>query len=280
MLWHDGQVITDTAVSFDLRDRGLLLADGLFETLLVLGGTPHQLNAHLSRMSEAAKVLRLPLDVDVPRRAVLDLAASLDGPGVVRVTVTRGAGARGLAIPVPSVPRVFATAAPWSPAVAFTRQRLATATIRRNETSPLSRIKSLNYLDNVLAFDEAVAAGGDDALMLSRGGLVACTSMANVFMIRGAHLVTPPPRDGVRAGTMRALVLRLAAQCGLQPEERSFAASELMEADAVFSTNSVRLMTTVIALDGHALGPDCKALDSLVAALRLEIHHECGPVDV
>lgn len=276
MLWLDGTVRSATRAEFDFRDRGLLLADGVFETILVVGAVPFRLNAHLARMKDSAAVLRLPVDAAAARQAVLDLAGQLDGAGVVRVTATRGPGTRGLAMPAEPDPLLFATAVPWSPALAFGEQRLGLSVIRRNESSPLCRIKSLTYLDNVLAHDAALASGHDDALMLSSGGKVACTSMANLFVVQGRDLLTPPITDGVLPGILRALILGLAPGCGLRAMERSLDLDDVTAADAVFSTNSVRLVTRVAELDGRPIGRDGEALDGLVVAVREAIEHECG----
>jgi branched-chain amino acid aminotransferase len=115
---------------------------------------------------------------------------------------------------------------------------IATVT-RRNEHSPLSRIKALPYLDNLLAVAEARAHGADDALLLNTRGTIACASVANVFLIRDGRLETPPVSDGALPGTMRALVLCLAQQAGLTPVENSLHVKDLAGADEVILTNSV-----------------------------------------
>lgn len=253
MMWFDGRLHEGTSAAFDLRDRGLLLADGLFETLLVVGRIPFRRADHLARLRAGADVLRLPVDIDVVEQAVEDLARELDGPGIVRVTVTRGPGARGLRIPDTQSPTVFATSTPWSPSAAFRTTHLVVSTIRRNDASPLSRVKSLAYLDNVLALEEALLSGADDALLMSTRDRVACTSASNVFIVAGAELITPPVSDGVLPGVTRGLLLDRAPGCGLQPVERTLALADLHRADAVLTTNSVRLISPVASLDGRPL---------------------------
>jgi len=275
MLWLEGRLHEGTAAPFDLADRGLLLADGLFETLLAVAGVPYCLDEHLARLEAGAAVLRLPVPLAEARRAITALAEAATGPVVIRLTVTRGTGPRGLRPPADPAPRLFATAAPWSPETAFGPATLATSGIRRNAGSPLSRLKSLCYLDNVLALDEAAGRGADDALLLSTGGMVACTSMANLFALFGRTLLTPPAADGVLPGITRALVLRLAAGAGLTAEERSLRPEALAQADALFATNSVRLIAPVTALDGSAL-PRAAAVDALGDALRRHLRETCG----
>lgn len=277
MMWMNGEIRNTTTVAFDVADRGLLLGDGLFETLLVLGKVPFRLDAHLARLEAGATLLRLAVDMATARRAVTELAARLEHPSVIRLTVTRGVGPRGLAIPEVASPLIFATSAPWSAAGAFKPQHLRVSAIRRNDTSPLSGMKALPYLDNVLALDSAVKAGADDALLLSTRGTVACTAVANVFALMGRRLVTPQLRDGVLPGTTRALLLALAPSCGLVAEERSLALDDLRGAEAVLTTNSLRLIGRAISLDGHPL-PDrgSAALARMIQGLRAAIMDECG----
>jgi branched-chain amino acid aminotransferase len=255
LLWLDGTIQEDTRVAFDLRDRGLLLGDGLFETLVARNGRAFMLDAHLDRLLAGAAALRLPIEREQLRRPVEELAAVLPEGGVIRLTVTRGAGPRGLRLPVDQAPVVFATAsAPWRPAPELPRVRLATAPIRRNPSSPLSRHKTLAYLDNVLALQGALDRDADDALLLTTEGRVACASAANLFVIRGRDLLTPPLDDGVLAGVTRGLVLRrLGPVCGLNAREASLSQEALFEADAVFLTNSVALVTEVTEIDGVPL---------------------------
>ena len=128
--------------------------------------------------------------------------------------------------------------------------RLATARIRRNPHSPTSRYKTLAYLDNVLALKEALYQGADDALLLATGGQVACTSAGNIFVIQDQSLLTPPLDDGVLPGITRALVLNaVAPELGLTPQEGSLSRESLLQADGVFLTNSVALVTHVVELD-------------------------------
>ena len=245
--------------------------------MLVVGQVPFRRAQHLARLQSGAAILRLPMDLTVVERAVDDLAGQLDGPGIIRVTVTRGPGTRGLRVPGVQQPTVFATATPWSPALAFQSQHLAVSAIRRNETSPLARLKSLAYLDNVLALEDAVASGADDALLLSTRGRVTCTSAANVFVVDGTTLATPPVEDGVLPGITRALLLDLAPACGLTPVERSLTLADLHRADAVLATNSVRLVSPIASVDRQPLRctrPD--TVRDLMQAVGNAIAAECG----
>jgi branched-chain amino acid aminotransferase len=258
MLWFEGAISEDPRTGFDLRDRGLLLADGLFETLVVTNGRAFMLDAHLDRLLACATALNIPVDREDLRRPVDDLTAVLPQGGIIRLTLTRGAGPRGLRPPAQQRPTLFAAAsAPWSPNPTAAEVRLATSRIRRNPSSPTSRYKTLAYLDNVLALEEALSRGADDALLLAVGGQVACTSAGNILVIQGENLLTPSLDDGVLSGITRALVLNVVApELGLMPKEVGLSRESLFQADAVFLTNSVALVTHVTELDGKPLSRD------------------------
>ncbi len=268
----NGVPVEDGAVAFDLSDRGLTLGDGLFETIAVFGGRPALLDAHLDRLAAAAAEIRLPVD-----RGLLEAEAAALAQGaadvVIRLTVTRGAGARGLAFPGDPAPTVIASSSPYPAGALFSAVRLAQASIRRNPTSFASRAKTLCYLDNVIAFDEARTAGADDALMLNVAGRVGSTAMANLFAILGDELVTPPLAEGVLPGIIRAAALEVAPTVGLEPVERPLTVDELMRADAAFATNSVRLVMQVKAVDGAEISG---AAEPLIRRLASAVAQVCG----
>jgi branched-chain amino acid aminotransferase len=267
LLWHQGKISPGSEAPFNLADRGLLLADGLFETVLVIQGQPVLLSEHLDRFGRGCSRLSIDFDRTMAERAILDLAAAKAGDAIVRATITRGTGARGLQPPLDAHPVLFATRADWTKALAFTSPRLSVSSIRRNATSPLSRLKSLSYMDNVLALIEAQGKGADDALMLSTTGSVACSSAANVFILEGRRLATPPPEEGVLDGIMRGFILAAAPSMGLDVSEEPFGTDRLMGADAIFLTNSVRLMMPVAAVDGIELPLGSATVARLAAAI-------------
>jgi branched-chain amino acid aminotransferase len=255
-VWQDGRILAPDDAHVAIADRGLLLGDGLFETMAVCGGRVCDLDAHLARLAIGLGVLGFAQAVDIAKlRAGIAhyLTSEAASSAVLRVTVTRGAGPRGLAPPEAPHPTVFMTLAPLPPARKMALSLHIATVTRRNEHSPLSRIKALPYLDNVLALSEARAQGADDALMLNTRGTIACASVANVFAIRDGRLETPPVGDGALPGTMRALVLSLAKQAGLEPAEISLEASGLASADHVFLTNSVSRLTEARQCNGAPL---------------------------
>lgn len=276
MLWRDGRVLDGTVVPFDLADRGLLLGDGVFDTAMALGGRVVAEDAHVERLTAAAAALGFAFDEGEARTAMRALAAALPR-AAIRTTVTRGAGPRGLRPPAEARPVLWASAAPLRPATAFSEMSLGWSAIRRNETSPAARHKTLGYLDAVLAADAAAGQGHDEALFLNMQGRVACAGIGSLFAVFGGEVVTPPLEDGVLAGIVRARVLALAPGLGLAPVERSIMPDALAEAEAVFVTNSLRLIAPVrrigerdYASAGHPVVRDLRA------ALSREIAEACG----
>ena len=278
MIWHDGKLSEGREITLDAADRGLLLADGLFETVAVFDGTPFRLAAHWDRMAAAARTIGLALDRARLDEAAAALVATCAGShAVLRVTVTRGAGPRGLAPAPGATPTVIAGLAPWRPDMAFRSIALATSTLTRNSGSPTSGIKSLAYLDNVLALRDALGRGANDALLLNQNGVVACSTAANLFIIRGAELATPPLADGVLPGIVRSLLLEAAPRMGLAAREISLSPNEVRAADAVFLTNSVRLVNAVHRIDDVDLASDRNPIGFLmIRAIVAAIESETG----
>ena len=243
-------------------DRGLLLGDGLFETLLAVDGTLVAMDAHLDRMAAGCALLGLPLPDR--REAARLMREALDGVtasrAAVRLTLTAGSGGRGLDRPPAPEPRLFATATTAAAPVGPARLRLVG--VRRNEGSPASRLKTLAYLDNVLARVEAQAAGADEAVMLNNRGELACAAAANLFWLRDGALETPALDCGALAGIVRATVIARARAMGIEVREVRSGAEVLVAAEALFLTNSLIGVRPVRGLVGRSFAPH-----PLVAAL-------------
>ncbi len=232
------------AGAIPLDDRGLLLGDGLFETMLAVDGVVPHLAAHLDRMTASCDVLGLPFDRGDAERAIHE-ASPAEGRFAIRLTLTAGSGGRGLDRPAAPVLRLFAVAAPS--AVVTTPASAIIATTRRNEGSPASRLKTLSYLDNVLARAEAKAAGADEAVMLNNRGELACAGAANLFWAAGGRLFTPRLDCGVLAGITRARLM------ALHDVEAVAVGPEVLDnAEAVLLTNSLIGVRPVSRLGSRA----------------------------
>ncbi|MCE4224860.1 class IV aminotransferase [Methylobacterium sp. C25] len=246
MLWYDGRIV-EGPVPFDLADRGLLLGDGVFDTALALDGRVVFETAHVARLVAAAESLGFSIDAGAILKAMRAVAGTAPR-AAVRTTVTRGAGPRGVAPPKEPRPLIFASAAAAKPGLAHASLRLQVSAIARNETSPTSRTKTLGYLDAVLAAGSAQAAGFDEALFLNTKGRVACAGTGNLFAVIDRQLVTPPVEEGLLPGITRALLLEQAPNLGLPVRERALSLDELLQAQAVFLTNSLRLLSPITAI--------------------------------
>lgn len=242
-----------------LDDRGLLLGDGLFETVLALDGVLVRLEAHLDRMAAGCAVLGLPAPDRAEAETLMRRALASSGAGVeagraaVRLTLSAGSGGRGLDRPTVPAPRLFATAAPAP--VRSEPARLALAKVRRNDGSPTSRIKSLSYLDNVLARIEGREAGADEAVMLNSRGEVACATAANIFWSAEDRLWTPALDCGALAGVVRGELLARAEAAGIEVAVARAGPEALERAQAVFLTNSLIGVRPVAAFAGRTFAP-------------------------
>jgi len=272
--WVDGEL----SGKVDPRDRGLTLGDGVFDTLVAFRKIPFAGDRHIARLVAQAEVIGIAVDAETVRvgwRAVLE-AASAEHL-ILRTSVTRGLTGRGLWPDVTPSPTVIVSATAWSESLLGEQVRLITSNVPRNERSPVSRLKSLAYLDNVLAAREASEKRGDDALLLNTAGNVACTTIANVFAISGRRLATPPETEGIMPGVLRRMVFEVAPSLGLDPMEATLTRIDIERADEVFLTNSVRLIRRVTELDGGSVGgQNLEALDALSSGLSERIRAECA----
>jgi branched-chain amino acid aminotransferase len=250
-LWLNGEILTTDTARIDPSDRGFLLGDGLFETMAAWNGAVSALPAHYARLAQGAEFLRIPLghscsDVSTACRHLLE--ANHVESATIRLTLTRGPGPRGLLPPSSPAPTLLLTAAALPPQEQ-PPLRLITASIRRDENSPLSRIKTLNYLPGVLARIEAAEAGADDALMLNHQGFVAEASAANILVRLGGQWFTPPVAHGALPGIRRAELLKNRVR------EAPIMPAQLSQAEGIFTSTALALRP-VIEIDGHPI-PQC-----------------------
>jgi branched-chain amino acid aminotransferase len=253
----------------DENDRGFLLGDGVFETCLVANRVALWLDEHLTRMKKSSRKMDLPFDREAVEKSIAALlSAGTDVMQVLRVTLTRGATARGLAADC-VLPTLHVALTPFDADLMGQDIALVTSSLRRNPSSVSDRHKTTSYANNIFAAREAKAKGADDALMLNQDGLVACTTIGNVFMLSDGKLVTPPEQDGVLPGIMRRFLIDQ-----FSAEVRSFDRDELEDADGLFVTNSLRLISNVVRLDGQVLPKtDTKRfMDAVLSAAKVQ----CG----
>ncbi len=224
------------------------------------GGRVFRLEEHYRRLCEGATVLAIGVALSLDGvagavRAVLERNNLTDA--YLRLTLTAGAMPAGRASGALEDTMVTLFAGPLSdyPDALYRRgMAVVTSAVRRNETSPLSRVKSLNYLDNLLAREDARGRDAEEAILLNTRGFVAEGSASNVFLVREDRLITPSIESGALAGITRQAVLELATSAGLEAVESEVEGPAFWDASEVFLTNSVMEVMPLTRLDGRPVG--------------------------
>jgi branched-chain amino acid aminotransferase len=258
----DDRVVDEGEAVVPVLDHGLLYGDGLFEGIRICERRVFRLGDHLRRLATGAKAIGLALPGGSPacEKAVLETARAHDrDDAYVRLIVTRGVGELGVDPDTCRRPRlivIVSDIAMYDDAKRRQGLALSTSSLRRPQAGMLDpNVKSLNYLNSVLAKREARLHGADEALLLNGQGQVAEASGANVFAVRDGVVATPPPTDGALPGITRRSVLELAGRLGLETRERTLGRVDLWDADEVFLTGSGARIVPVASLDGAPVGP-------------------------
>ncbi len=260
LIWHDGQLLSPDQAVCSCLDRGRLYGDGLFETMRAYSGTIFRLDAHLERLTAGAEqlYLRLPMSTEKLREVVqTPLAASGLSEAYVRLTVTRGVGGAPSELDA-STASVTAWVRPLSgypEQLCETGMSAVLASARRNEYSPLSKLKTLNYLDNLLARAEARRAGADEAILLNTAGRLAEASASNLFLVDDkGSVLTPPVSAGILPGITRACVLELCAVGQIPFSEEPLDLHRLQDAQEAFLTNSLMEIMPLTCFEDGPIG--------------------------
>ncbi|MDA0656989.1 MAG: aminotransferase class IV [Proteobacteria bacterium] len=246
----NGKLVDDQDAKIPVTDRGFTLGDGLFETMRVKAGRVRRLSAHLKRLRNGARIIKisLPWKDTALETALMDTIATNNlSEGVLRLTLSRGAAARGLLAPMKDTKPTLVITVGDLPALIPATAIIACST-RRNEFSPLSRCKSLNFLDSVIARQEAEAAGANEALLLNSKGRLAEATVSNLFLVLDDTTLTPPLSDGALPGIMRATVIKHMA-CA----ENFVFPDALHYASEAFLTNSLGIRP-LLSVDGKTIG--------------------------
>jgi branched-chain amino acid aminotransferase len=256
-IWIDGRREPVDAPHVSARDRGLTLADGLFETMRVRAGVAFRLERHLARLSEGLARLEIPLPHGL-RAQVLEAAAAAGGDdAALRVTVTRGRGPGGLAPPREAIPTVIVATGPLPSLAADVNERglaAVTASGRRNPRAMTAGLKSLSYTDAIAALLEARRAGADEAILLDTDDHCSEATASNLFVLARGALLTPPLSCAALPGITREAVLDIAGRLGVAAVERPFGPAELLNADEAFLTSSLRGIAPLVSIDARSIG--------------------------
>jgi branched-chain amino acid aminotransferase len=259
ILYVNGSFVPETKAWLSPLDRGFTLADGIFETLVAQGDRVFRPTDHLARLQHGAQALHIAL------QSAAELSEAIGGclwrngypRSVVRLTVSRGMDpGRGLDVTPGITPSVVIRVSPWqNPLMSLPEgRRLVVSAIRRNDLSPLARIKSLSYVEGVIARLEARESGADDALLCNTRGYLTGATSSNMFAVVMGGLVTPAEEDGALPGVARRTVLEEANRLGIATQERSLTPEDAAGANEMFLTNVVTGLVPVVYLDGNRVG--------------------------
>ena len=242
-------------------DHGLLYGDGVFEGIRVYNNRVFLLAEHVERLYESALAIRLVIPLTPTQMAAAveqTVAANNITNGYVRLVITRGAGSLGLDIRRTSHPQVIVIADTiklYSEELYQQGLKIITASTLRNHPGALSpRIKSLNYLNNILAKIEGTDVGCEEALMLNHKGDIAECTGDNIFIVKRGVLKTPSPDAGILEGITRNCVIQLAKQAGIPVQEVTLQRHDVYTADECFLTGTAAEVIAVVGIDGRQIG--------------------------
>jgi branched-chain amino acid aminotransferase len=260
-IYISGKFVPQEDAKISVFDHGLLYGDGVFEGLRSYRGRVFRLQEHIRRLYESAKAiwLEIPMSPDEMSDAVNEAVRINEiDDGYIRLVVTRGAGTLGLDPNRCSNPQVIIIADTISlyPKELYEKGlEIITVSVQRNHPAALSpRIKSLNYLNNILAKIEGIQAGCIEALMLNHKGEVAECTGDNVFLVRQGVLQTPPLEAGILEGVTRDAVIEVARVAGIEVRELPLTKHDVYIADECFLTGTAAEIIPVVRVDSRVIG--------------------------
>jgi branched-chain amino acid aminotransferase len=260
-IYINGKLYDKEDAKISVYDHGLLYGDGVFEGIRSYGGKVFRLDEHLRRLWESAKAiwLTIPISRETVHQAVYDtLRANQIADGYIRLVVTRGAGTLGLDPNRTSDPQVIIITDRISlyPRELYEKglEIVTVSTVRNHPASLSPRIKSLNYLNNILAKIEGLQAGCIEALMLNTKGEVAECTGDNVFLVRDGRLFTPPTEAGILEGVTRQAVIELAEAARLEVRQAALTKHDVYIADEMFLTGTAAEVIPVVKVDSRVIG--------------------------
>lgn len=262
VVYLEGAYVPLSEAKIPVMDHGLLYGDGIFEGIRAYGGRVFRLDDHMKRFQAAARAinLELPLSIEEITEIVLESCRRNNiVDGYVRLVCTRGADGLGL-YPKPNgaKPRLFCIAgqvALYSEEAYRRGLKVITSHMRRNKATIVDpQIKSLNYLNNILASIEAHRYGADEALMLNEEGVVTECTGDNIFIVKNRVISTPPVWLGTLDGITRQSVIKIAREMGYEMNEVPFTHFNVLNADEVFLTGTAAEIIALTELDGQKIG--------------------------
>ena len=260
-VWIDGKLVDKDDAKISVYDHGLLYGDGVFEGIRVYAGRVFRPEAHINRLYDSAKSIRLQIPLsqkDFLAAIEQTVKANNFTDCYIRAVVTRGVGFLGIDPNKCKNPSIFiiADSIQVYPKELYEKgMAVITSSIIRNHPAALSpRIKSLNYLNNILARIEANDAGVAEAIMLNHMGNVAECTADNIFIVKGGRVITPTIVDGILEGVTRQAILDLCVKLSIPHAEQSFQKHDLFVADECFVTGTGAEVAPVTKIDGRVIG--------------------------
>ena len=286
LIYVDGKLFPKDEAKVSVFDHGVLYGDGVFEGIRVYDGNIFKLKEHIERLYESAKTiwLNIPLTPNEMEQATIDtVAANGLRDAYIRLVVTRGVGDLGIDPDKCDIPTVFiivGTITLYPPKFYEEGIPLVTASTRRIPLESLDpRIKSCNYLNNILAKIEAKRAGVPEAIMLNQHGRVAECTADNIFITKNGKISTPRETEGALPGVTRQTVLELAHEAGINAKETILGLHDLYNAHECFLTGTGAEIIPVTKIDGRQIGegkpgPKTKLLIERFQDLRVRVGHK------
>ncbi|MGC8770386.1 MAG: branched-chain-amino-acid transaminase [Brevinematia bacterium] len=261
MVYLNGKLVEAENATVSVFDHGLLYGDGVFEGIRAYNKRIFKLDEHIDRLYNSAKIimLNIPISKEEFKKAIIETCkANKIVDGYIRPVVTRGAGTLGLSpwlCPKPNYFIIADTIQLYPKEMYENGLEVVTIATRRNSTEAVNpMIKSLNYLNNILAKIEGKIAGVEEVIMLNQEGYVAECSGENIFIVKNNKIYTPPIVVGALPGITQATVNELAEKEGYQVIEKIFSRAEMYIADEVFLTGTAAEIVPVVKVDGRVIG--------------------------
>ncbi len=260
-IYINGQILPQEDAKISVFDHGLLYGDGVFEGIRAYNGKIFTLDEHLDRLYDSAAVIALKIPItkaEMANAIKKTMEANNQTDSYIRLVVTRGVGKLGLdpnKCATPQVIIITDTIELYPKALYEKGLDVVTVPTIRNHFSALDpKIKSLNYLNNILAKLESIQAGAGEALMLNKDGYVAECAGDNIFILKDNTLLTPPESSGILIGITRNVVMELATKMGIQVKEYLMTRYDLYIADECFLTGTAAEIIPVVKIDGRIIG--------------------------
>ncbi|MCK6468619.1 MAG: branched-chain-amino-acid transaminase [Candidatus Brocadia sinica] len=260
-IYINGQILPQEEARISVFDHGLLYGDGVFEGIRAYNGKIFTLDQHLDRLYNSATAIALKIPITKAEMADAikkTMEANNQADSYIRLVVTRGVGKLGLDPNKCSMPQVIiiADTIELYPKALYEKglDIVTVATIRNHFSALDPKIKSLNYLNNILAKIESIQAGAGEALMLNKDGYVAECAGDNIFIFKDDTLLTPPAGAGILIGITRNVVMELATKMGIQVKEELMTRYDLYIADECFLTGTAAEIIPVVKIDGRVIG--------------------------